>query len=89
MTIKFIAVVDPDAKILHFPSKTTADRVEIEHPFKESLTAFTVTCWVQVDPLPTYHAVISYSVENGADNELLIYFTSSRIKVMFKDSHIG
>jgi len=57
-----------------FARRSVDDKVEWDHPFDSSLTAFTVTVWVQGSSGYDYQMVFSYAVENSVNdfNDIII-----------------
>ncbi|KAK3742623.1 hypothetical protein QZH41_008716, partial [Actinostola sp. cb2023] len=67
-----------DDVILMFPNKVIKQKVVYENPFP-SLTAFTVSMWVQFDPSTEDHVILSYATHNS-NNEL--YFGTETKKMI-------
>ncbi|KAK3731545.1 hypothetical protein QZH41_011148 [Actinostola sp. cb2023] len=62
--------------VLSFPRKGIEDKVLLENAF-DSLTAFTVSLWVQTDPSTPDHTPFSYATTSSA-NEVLFFLTNTQ-----------
>ncbi|KAK3731550.1 hypothetical protein QZH41_011152, partial [Actinostola sp. cb2023] len=62
--------------VLSFPRKSFQDKVLLENAF-DSLTALTVSLWVQTNPSTPSHTPFSYAT-TSSPNELVFYLTNTQ-----------
>jgi len=72
-----------------FPRKSTTDFVVAEKPFVKTLTAFTVSMWVQMandsKTNQSTTTLFSYAISDSIDNELSIEIDASEVWVSIRD----
>jgi len=75
--------------VLFFPRKSTTDFVVAEKPFVKTLTAFTVSMWVQMandsKTKQSTNTLFSYAISDSIDNELFIDIDASEVWVSIRD----
>ncbi|KAK3748795.1 hypothetical protein QZH41_016014, partial [Actinostola sp. cb2023] len=81
--------------VLFFPRKSKKDYVVAEKPFVKTLTAFTVSMWVQMandsKTKKSTNALFSYAINDDIENEILIEMDVNIVwlSIRYTIKHLG
>ncbi|XP_028518641.1 neuronal pentraxin-1-like [Exaiptasia diaphana] len=69
-------------QVLNFPRKSTEDHAILDEPFTSSLSAFTLSLWVQVGDTSTEHSMVSFASASPLhDNAINVYIRTTDVVI--------